>query len=84
VIGGDGTLPVSGPHLLPAADYPLTLAIFRASDRALVWAITVLEPEHGLVRMLQIPPAGSWVGELVSAVAIKPEDWPRAWKTTVS
>jgi hypothetical protein len=74
--------PVAGPYLLKADDYPLTVAVFVASDPdRLVWAQSVLKPTHGLLRALDIPPVAQWVGEPVDAAVMAPREWPERWTT---
>jgi hypothetical protein len=76
--------PVAGPYLLPEDEYPFTLAVFVAAHpMRLVWAQTVLKPQHGLLRALEVPPAAQWVGEPVDAAILKPDEWPSAWTRCV-
>lgn len=71
--------PVAGPYLLKRGEYPFTVAVYTASRFELAWAMTVLAPEHGLLRTLEIPPVAQWVGERVDAAVMAPEEWPPEW-----
>jgi hypothetical protein len=75
--------PIGGPYLLPEDEHPFSLALFRKRDMALVWAVSVLKPSHGLMRLLEIPPTMEWIGEEVDATILAPEEWPRGWRATL-
>lgn len=57
---------VSGPHLLPAEQYPLTITFHRVSNDEEVHRIVLEQPE-GLAAVT-IPPVAKMVGEPVYVV----------------
>lgn len=53
---------LSGPHLLPADSYPITLEAFNTAGER-VWRRVVVEPETGLAG-LHVPPLAELHGPI--------------------